>query len=557
MITNMTDGDRANGPTEAEDRLGVGSVVDGRYELVRLIGRGGMGRVFEVRHRLIKRRGALKCLHSYHVRDEAVVARFLAEARAAAAIGSEHIVDITDAGVTHDGTPYLVMEYLDGEDFSKLLKREGPLAPATAVELVMQACRGLIAAHRKGIIHRDLKPENLLVTRGADGVARVKILDFGMAKFLDNRLTSSQDTFGSPYYMAPEQFFGAGKVDHRADIYSLGVILYELLTGVVPFKGSSVGEIVYQVTMTRPSPVSELRPDVPAALERVVVKAMSAQMDTRFQSVDELAEALAGLASPATPGATPKTPDLVRVPAGRFEAGSPPDESGRSGDETRHDVVISRPYRLFARPVTQAEWQALMGNNPSHHTGADRPVEMVSWFDAVAFCNALSRSCGLDEAYVLTEVRGRPGEPGFSARVEWKGLGHEGFRLPTEAEWERACRGAGPDRGGACLDEIAWYADDTLGATQAVGQKEPSGFGMYDMLGNVWEWCWDWYGSYPQGTVVDPTGPASGLGRVDRGGAWNSSADLCRASNRDGCPPNERNPNLGFRPARTDIDGDG
>jgi len=551
MTSFATEVDGGNVEVDLDSRLEIGDVVEGKYELVRLIGRGGMGRVFEARHTLINRRAALKCLHTHLIEDGAIVTRFLHEAQAAAAIGSDYIVDITDAGITQDGFPYLVMEYLDGEDLSQYIEREGPLPTERAAHLVMQACRGLIAAHRKGIIHRDLKPENLLLVRAGESRERVKILDFGMAKFLDLKLTSSKDTFGSPYYMAPEQFFGARNVDHRADVYSIGVILYEMLTTDLPFKGSSVGELVYQVTMTTPPPPRELRPEIPLGLDRIVLKALSAQVESRYQSMAELAADLSSMVTPSVSVVSINEPDLIAIPVGTFVMGAGESEDGRYDDEQPHDVSLTHPFSISARPVTQAEWQAMMGSNPSFNVGLDRPVEMVSWFDAVAYCNALSRACDLEEAYVLDDIEGRPGEPGFTAKVTWKGLDHPGHRLPTEAEWEYACRAGCSESCYGELDEIAWYHGNSPSATQAVGMKAPNEFGLYDMLGNVWEWCWDWYGTYPDGPVTDPVGPSSGFGRIDRGGAWDSSPELCRSADRDGSLPAERHPNLGFRPART------
>ena len=555
MTSSVTEPGGNNVETDQESRLEVGDVVEGKYELVRLIGRGGMGRVFEVRHTLINRRAALKCLHAHLIQDQGIVTRFLHEAQAAAAIGSDYIVDITDAGVTAEGVPYLVMEYLDGEDLSDFIVRQGPLSPERAAHLVLQACRGLIAAHRKGIIHRDLKPENLFL-RQVESRERVKILDFGMAKFLDLKLTSSKDTFGSPYYMAPEQFFGARNVDHRADVYSIGVILYEMLTTDLPFKGSSVGELVYQVTMTSPPPPRELRPEIPIGLERIVLKALAAQVEARYQSMADLAADLSGMVKPSQAVVTLSEPDVVEIPAGTFTMGSAETESGRYDDEAAHEVTLTRPYFLFARPVTQAEWQAMMGSNPSHNVGLERPVDMVSWYDAVAYCNALSRACDLDEAYLLEELVGRPGEPGFTAKVTWKGPDNPGFRLPTEAEWEHACRAGCREQVYGVLHDIAWYRGNSPGASQAVGMKSPNDFGLFDMLGNVWEWCWDWYGTYPESSVIDPAGPTSGFGRVDRGGAWDSAAELCRCADRDGSLPAERHHNLGFRPARTVLKDD-
>jgi len=222
-------------------------------------------------------------------------------------------------------------------------------------------------------------------------------------------------------------------------------------------------------------------------------------------------------------------------------------EEGRWDDETQHEVVLSRGFLLGETPVTQAEYQAVTLSNPSEFSGnPERPVENVSWLDAVGFCNALSRGLGLEEAYV---VKGE--------RVTWKGLSCPGFRLPTEAEWEYACRAGATGARYGELDDVAWYdgnsgyGGNSGGETHAVRGKQANAWGLYDTLGNVWEWCWDWYGSYPQGVVTDPVGPASGSRRVDRGGSWGSGAQYARAANLNFYDPVYRNFYLGFRLARS------
>ena len=216
----------------------VGQVIDGKYELVRLVGKGGMGSVFEVRHLRIGRRLALKTLHASYTENSEMVARFVREAQAAAAIGSQHIVEVTDAGETEDGTPFLVMEYLEGKDLSTVLDESGKLDIDRAVSFVLQLCVGLAAAHSQGIIHRDLKPSNLVVVRRPDGSEWIKVLDFGVAKVRESLppsspektpdLTQSSATLGTPYYMAPEQAWGSKNATTHSDIYAAGVILFDV-----------------------------------------------------------------------------------------------------------------------------------------------------------------------------------------------------------------------------------------------------------------------------------------------------------------------------------------
>ena len=277
----------------------IGEVIDGKYLLVRLIGEGGMGVVYEAKHTGIGRRVALKILHSRLSKNREFAARFMREAQAAAAIGSEHIVSVTDNGSCPDGTPYLVMEYLEGEEIAVILKRDGAMDPARAVRLITQVCRGLSAAHSQGIVHRDLKPENLMLTRREDGAEWIKILDFGVAKVRDalaaeeGRLTSASAFLGTPHYMAPEQIEGAGDVDHRADIYSTGVVLYEMLTGSTPFRANSLTQLLVMLTSSTPPPLRSLRPDVSPALEAIVARALSREASGRYAAMDELAGVLA------------------------------------------------------------------------------------------------------------------------------------------------------------------------------------------------------------------------------------------------------------------------
>jgi len=218
------------------------------------------------------------------------------------------------------------------------------------------------------------------------------------------------------------------------------------------------------------------------------------------------------------------TMELVYVKPGRFTMGSPTSEAGRDNDETQHEVTITRGFYLGKYEVTQGQYQAVVGSNLSNWKEANRPVECVSWNDATEFCNRLSQRVGKQ------------------------------VRLPTEAEWEYACRAGSTTRfcfgdsdGG--LGEYAWFSSNSGGQTHAVGGRTPNAWGLYDMHGNVWEWCEDWYGGYPSGTVNDPTGPVSGRARALRGGSWGSSPRGCRSALRDGVGPALRGGGSGFRVA--------
>jgi len=271
----------------------VGTVVDGRYRIERVLGTGGMGAVYEAEHIEIGKKVALKVLHPQFSRQADLVARFRREARAASKVGHPNIVDVTDSGTTPDGDVYFVMERLDGLDLGEVLRHERRIAPDRVVAIGTQVCRALSAAHAAGIIHRDLKPENIfLVSR--EGVPDfVKVLDFGIAKQdmgnqnLPRRLTTPGIAMGTPEYMAPEQ--AAGKaIDGRVDIYSVGAILYEMLTADPPHHGANVMEILAKKATESPTPPRAINPDVPEALEEVVMRCLERDPDRRPQTMGAL-----------------------------------------------------------------------------------------------------------------------------------------------------------------------------------------------------------------------------------------------------------------------------
>jgi serine/threonine protein kinase len=279
-----------------EGQLQPGDEVLGKLRVIRLLGAGGLGAVYEVEHTLTKHRRALKLLHPKYRSDPEVVQRFLREASAAGHIGNPHIVEMFDAGSLPSGEPYLLMEMLQGQPLSALFRDEGRLPIGLAASLVHQAARALEDVHRSGVVHRDLKPDNLfVVTR--DGRPFVKVLDFGISRF-DSALTGALTVtragtaMGTPLYMAPEQMRGAHDVDGRADLYALGVILYEALAGGLPYWAESFAELSALVLGGQPRPLSEHRPDVPAPLAAIVHRALSPDRDQRFSSAAELAASL-------------------------------------------------------------------------------------------------------------------------------------------------------------------------------------------------------------------------------------------------------------------------
>ncbi len=276
----------------------VGNIIDGRYKVEAKLGEGGMGIVYAARHAIIDKRVAIKVLKHEAAEDETAGQRFTQEARSASKIGHANIVDITDFGATPDGSPYFVMEFLEGRTLGQLLAA-GPLEPARAIRIAAQIARGLNAAHKKGIVHRDLKPDNVFLVERDGQQEFVKIVDFGIAKLQTDpnaqRLTQAGMVLGTPEYMSPEQATGK-ETDYRVDEYALGCILYEMTTGEVPFRGTTSSGTLTKHVFEQLVPPSRRRPDlrIPARLEAVVMKAMEKRPDDRYPSMIEMLEALDG-----------------------------------------------------------------------------------------------------------------------------------------------------------------------------------------------------------------------------------------------------------------------
>jgi len=269
-----------------------GTVIAQKYWVERVLGEGGMGVVLAATHLQLGQRVALKFLRAGPAPDAEAVERFLREARAAVRLKSEHVCRVVDLG-TEDGAPYIVMEHLDGHDLASVLTKAGPLPVTLAVDHVLQACLALAEAHGLGMVHRDLKPSNLFLTRRPDGTALIKVMDFGIAKAhgrMDARLTDSAAIMGSPSYMAPEQLKSARDVDARADVWSLGVVLFELVTRRRPFDAPSIAEIAAKVTL---DPPEALPLALPRGFPEVVLRCLEKDKTRRYRSVGDLALALA------------------------------------------------------------------------------------------------------------------------------------------------------------------------------------------------------------------------------------------------------------------------
>jgi phosphate binding protein len=598
------------------------------FRLMRVIGRGSMGVVFQVEDIYLKRICALKILRRRIDGQERniQVDRFMFEARTVASLDHPNVAQVYEIN-QHEGWWFIAMEFLEGGSLQHVLTNAGPLPPGRAALMLADAARGLAAAHEAGLIHRDVKPGNLMLTRRG----RCKVVDFGLVKAdsADNPFRDDTSILGTPLYIAPEIVQRKG-ASPASDVYSIGATLFMLLTGSPVFKGADIKSVMRQHVEAEPPDVRTLAPNVPqtlamlireslskvperrptaeafaAALQSEVTEAAgigaapatgsyrtdssmygpgmspsavghsSARSGTGFGDVTireappaksrraALMWAIAGVAtcivaataliatlrgsqpSPANklpalsqPKATVNSIDmrLVQLPTGSFTMGSPADEPGRQMDERQTRVGITRPILIGATEVTQGQWAAVMGADytppegvhPNEETGLrflgpDLPA-YVSWFEASEFC----RKLGLKEG--------------------------KRYRLPTEAEWEYACRagtaatfntGGNLDRKHANIDAEAGAALDRR--PYRVASFSPNAWGLYDMHGNLMEWCSDWLGDYALGPVDDPSGASEGELRVLRGGSWDTPATLARSANRWANYPVVRTDYIGFR----------
>ncbi len=381
--------------SQKQDVPQAGDVIAEKYCVERVVGTGGMGVVVSARHMMLGHNVAIKILRvAEEERRQELTARFLREAQAAGMLRSDHVVRIHDVGQLASGLPFMVMELLIGSDLGQLLEQNGPMPEAQAVDFVLQACAGVAEAHAVGIVHRDLKPSNLFVTERSDGLPLLKVLDFGISKLMgDPRteeaalvLTSTRSVMGSPYYMSPEQVRDPRRVDERADVWALGVILHELLTGEPPFQGETFPGVCASIVVDPPRSLRLTRPDVSEGLEAVVATCLQKQVRFRYQTITKLAQALGpyGSRQPSA-GSDPRrlvyssgtTLAARKIPSGSLEA-APSDGDGAT--------LVQPPARVepYVAGSPKAEPDTLLSHEraivvphivelrPPHGSGAQR-----------------------------------------------------------------------------------------------------------------------------------------------------------------------------------------
>ena len=581
------------------------TLLAGRYRVVRQLGQGGMGSVWLAEDtKLDGFKVAIKMLPSVLVNNKRAYQQVKAEALVSLKLSHPNIATVR-AFEEESGSPFLVMDYIDGQTLDDYLAEKGKLTEEETVKLLKPVAAALDYAHTQGVVHRDVKPGNIMIRK--DGTPFV--LDFGIAREIQETMTrvTGKLSSGTLMYMSPEQLHGAAPKPAQ-DIYSFAAMAYECLKGEPPF---SRGQIEYQIEHDTPAALdnefsiaggvmvglakqANVRPTTCVAVLAVGacvsrdradagVDASGTQMgspgDSEYARIHEEIKRYEGILAQKEaerkaaeearqrqlelqnakerleklrrqveketsdfnagdvqvielPGGAKM--EMVWCPPGSFLMGCPVSEGGHINDGIQHQVTLTHGFWIGRYEVTQRQWVSVMGKireekvffgliernvdiNRSRFAGADRPVENVSWDDCQRFIEKINAT------------------------------GDVTASLPTEAQWEYACRAGTPESSEDELGSKAWYEDNSCEATHSVGQKKPNAWGLYDMLGNVWEWCSDWYEDYPRGGVTDPTGPVSGSYRVCRGGGWSSFSRACHSSFRNWCWPGVRDSSRGFR----------
>ena len=515
--------------------LQPGDLLGGRYELTQILGSGGMGVVWlAYDQRLDGRAVAIKVLPAALSTDKRAVTRLKAEATRNLDLTHPHIVRLYtfDQDPARQEVAFLVMQYIEGKTLNDLLADHPEGLPFYQLRPWFEQIAGAIDfAHGKGILHRDIKPSNIIIE---ERTSTAYLMDFGIAREARDsmtRVTGLRDSSGTLPYMSPQQI--RGKNEKSNDIYSFAATLYEALSGNPPFH---TGDIAYQIREVEAEDIAHVSRSLNLKLRHGLAKESSGRPVSCQDLLHDHGTATPTPESRRLPSSVTsprhlsrKTVELAKgVPADfvfihpqevaqdGFLMGSPTSEAGRNDDETQHRVKLTRGFWLQTTVVTQQQWKSVMRGNPSiFKNRKNYPVDSVSWDDCQQFIDRLRQH-------------------GIPAR------------LPTESEWEFACR-AGTTTPFSFGETISTQqANFRADSTDASGRREmyrekiaragsfpPNAWGLYDMHGNVSEWCQDWYGAYPSGTVTDPTGPLVGSFRVLRGGSGNSKTRYLRSADRD------------------------
>jgi formylglycine-generating enzyme required for sulfatase activity len=533
-------------------QLRRGDALGERYLLIEQIGRGGFATVWRARDSASGDDMAIKVLHPELAGDAVRRQRFFRGARIMTELAHPIVVRIREREAEDDGFFYFVMELVTGGNLqdavlARRVQRE------QAMPIILGIGEALAQAHARGHVHRDVKPVNILLTESGEP----RLTDFDLVTGQDTTGGTRTGALGTFIYAAPEMMDRPQDADARADVYGLGMTIAFMLHG---------DRLPRKALTARERFIEEL--GCPPALAAVLKQATAEDPADRHLDAAAFCEALRAATSPGSPpveseldeNAAESVEDgleglqflasaMVELPGGTFWMGSSDDdEMADDNEKPLHQVKIS-PFWCMKFPVTRRLWRDVMGGASDwwpKGPADNRPVNRVSWFDAVIFCNVVSQRAGLKPCYRID------GET-----VEW--VSSEGYRLPTEAEWEYACRAGSQTRwcfgdDESKLGEYAWY-NANADAPQPVARKQANAWGLHDMHGNVWEWCWDWEAAYPNLSsvyaIVDPPGPRLGTLRVLRGGSFKYKAGHVRCADRLANWPGDRGRNWGFRCVRS------
>ncbi|MBK7860304.1 MAG: serine/threonine protein kinase [Archangiaceae bacterium] len=401
----------------------INSVLDDRYRIVRRLGTGGMATVYFAEHMFIGRKVAIKVLHPQLAADENFVRRFLNEGRAAGTLGHPNIIASTDMGTTPLGQPYLVLEYLEGKDLAQVIDRDGALPPVRAARVGVQVASALSAAHAAKIIHRDLKAENIFLLNRNDRRDEVRVIDFGISKFGSTQATYAGLLIGTPQYMSPEQLSNPSEVDERADVYALGVILFQMLTGRLPFSDPTIPGLVTKITNEEPPELTTLVPTIPVGLGRLVASALSKSPRDRPESMAAFEEQLARFANLTS--ASLEVPAADLLPARPRRKGSPVTMFGIAAVALLGvTAMVLKPWERTAAPAAVAV-TAPPAPAPLEKAAAPTPAP------AAPVAVAAVEPAAAPEPPVLSVVHFKVSSPLKKARVAFRGRVH---LLPYSAD---------------------------------------------------------------------------------------------------------------------------
>ncbi|HEY9733201.1 MAG TPA: serine/threonine-protein kinase [Drouetiella sp.] len=425
----------------------------GKYIVRSVIGKGGMGVVYKVDHAILRQPLAVKVLRVDASLGDTAVERFKQEARAASSLTHSNLVHVQDYGVTKTGAPYLVMDYFEGDSIARLIAKHGAFTTEQALPVFIQICSGVAYMHAKGIVHRDIKPSNIVVTRDERGMPVAKILDFGLAKFLPTvnstmkTLTKTGEIFGSPLYMSPEQCRGE-LVDERSDIYSLACVMYEMVTGRPPLVGDTAVQTIYKHINDQPLPASQVNPLVPAAISAIIMRALSKDLQIRYQSTDELKQ------------------DLTRVAAGGEPEELPPTEQ-EAAQENKKQILTRIAWAALVVLIVAASgfivmhkptlpWQATLDQAKEHAEKGDYAMAEMAYKQAATLAKDASPGEKADINIAWGDTCKRAGADRNKKSIE-DALSHYSTALPLIDASNQAAIAHTNEGLGDCLHGLKQY----------------------------------------------------------------------------------------------------